>query len=505
MPQKLPMPFGNPSTYAGHSGVDFAQPRGKAIKALGRGKVVSIHYTELGGWWTTVAYDVGCTLGNGHQDRKPTIVSVGQIVNEGQDIGFVGSLGTRSTGPHLHETNKYNQTYAGTMAWLDPNRVVGQSAPTGGGTVSSNWPARELYGEAWVREAQRKLALLGLYSGDNDGKDGPGTQAATKVLQLAGGLKDDGVYGPKTNALADLILAGHNNIESRPVSDIQRVIGVVADNIWGGKTSFGCYVWQRKNGLTADAIWGPASDAKAFPKTTEPAPSKPVLPARVAREITYPEANRAWTPPYAYRIKDGQPNVRSQKITGIAIHHTGNVVDQESFFTSQNDRISCPNLYINARAEEIELVPYHLKPTSTGAADEYCIAIEVQDVTDAPTWGISDAQHEVIAQFVAWVSRQTSLGGVQVAVPLDRQHVKGHREFAESTNGTICPGPSMRLDWIVERAKQIVNPPAPEPEPDMVTVPRTELEKLRDDLAGMGSEVATAFGELAAKPAGWLS
>ena len=254
----LPMPFGNPSTYPGHSGVDFGQSRGKAIPALGPGKVLRIKKTSLGGWWTTIQYDAGCTLGSAHQDREPTVVSVGQRVVAGQTIGFVGSLGANSTGPHLHLTDVNNQTYAATMARLDRNRVVGAAAPTGGGTVSSNWPARALYGEAWVREGQRKLALLGLYSGDNDGKDGPQMQAATKVLQLAGGLKDDGVYGPKTNALADLILAGHNNIAARPVADIQRVIGVVVDNIWGGKTSFGCYVWQRKNGLTADAIWGPA-------------------------------------------------------------------------------------------------------------------------------------------------------------------------------------------------------------------------------------------------------
>lgn len=133
---KLPMPFSNPRTYTNHSGVDFPQKRGTPIPALGPGTVLRTPYTERGGWWTTIRYDNGVTLGSAHQDTKPSI-PVGKRVAAGDTIGHVGSLGLNSTGPHLHLENINSPTYAGVMAVLDTSRVVGAGAPasTGGGTV----------------------------------------------------------------------------------------------------------------------------------------------------------------------------------------------------------------------------------------------------------------------------------------------------------------------------------------------------------------------------------
>lgn len=127
----LPMPFPNPRTYPNHSGVDFPQDRGTPIRASGPGRILRLPYTLAGGYWTTVQYDNGVTLGYAHQDRQVTVVKVGQRVTEGTIIGYVGSLGLRSTGPHLHLTDINDQTYTATMARLDTTRVVGQGALAG--------------------------------------------------------------------------------------------------------------------------------------------------------------------------------------------------------------------------------------------------------------------------------------------------------------------------------------------------------------------------------------
>jgi peptidoglycan hydrolase-like protein with peptidoglycan-binding domain len=143
--------------------------------------------------------------------------------------------------------------------------VIGGHAAGG----STGFPAREAYGADWVIAGQRKLARLGLYSGEIDGWDGGVTQLAAKALQKILGVTEDGVYGPVTNAGADLILAG-GNFTSRPVAEIQAKVGAKADGVWGPLTSLAVYVWQKLAGLVADAQWGPASDAKAFPPLPEP-------------------------------------------------------------------------------------------------------------------------------------------------------------------------------------------------------------------------------------------
>lgn len=125
---KMPMPYGNPRTYPGHSGVDFPQNRGTAIRASGPGVVLRIPYTLRGGYWTTIRYDVGVTVGYAHQDRPATDVKAGDRVREGTIIGRIGSKGLLSTGPHLHMEIIGAGTYAAVWQWFDRTRVVGVPA-----------------------------------------------------------------------------------------------------------------------------------------------------------------------------------------------------------------------------------------------------------------------------------------------------------------------------------------------------------------------------------------
>ena len=127
----LPIPFGNPYTYAGHSGVDFPQMRGTPFRASGPGVVSSIDYSPRAGHTVWVRYDNGPNVGYAHMDSRTTDVRVGDRVVEGTVLGRVGSLGTASTGPHLHVEVAGHATTAGFWKFFDRNRVVGQGSSAG--------------------------------------------------------------------------------------------------------------------------------------------------------------------------------------------------------------------------------------------------------------------------------------------------------------------------------------------------------------------------------------
>ena len=127
----IPIPFGNPYTYAGHSGVDFPQMRGTPFRASGPGVVSSIDYSPRAGHTVWVRYDNGPNVGYCHMDYRTSNVRVGQRVEEGAVLGLVGSLGLASTGPHLHVEVAGHATTAGFWKFFDRNRVVGQGSSAG--------------------------------------------------------------------------------------------------------------------------------------------------------------------------------------------------------------------------------------------------------------------------------------------------------------------------------------------------------------------------------------
>jgi len=94
---------GAPTSYR-HSGLDIAAPTGTEIKAVNRGKVVLAMPLTLTG--NTIIIDHGEGLFSVYYHMHENFMAVGEMVEQGQKIGTVGTTGF-STGPHLHFTMSY--------------------------------------------------------------------------------------------------------------------------------------------------------------------------------------------------------------------------------------------------------------------------------------------------------------------------------------------------------------------------------------------------------------
>ena len=113
-----------------HRGVDYAAPRGTAVKASGDGKVVFAG--RKGGYGRTIILRHGSiyTTLYAHLSRFSKGVRPGKRVEQGQIIGYVGSTGL-ATGPHLH----YEFRVRG--AHRDPLKVkLPQAAPLAQGYMA---------------------------------------------------------------------------------------------------------------------------------------------------------------------------------------------------------------------------------------------------------------------------------------------------------------------------------------------------------------------------------
>ncbi len=82
-----------------HTGIDLAIAQGTPIKAAMSGKVATVGWTNVYGNYVIVTHSNGYQTLYAHM-QKYTVKS-GQYVDQGTQIGLVGSTGY-STGPHLH-------------------------------------------------------------------------------------------------------------------------------------------------------------------------------------------------------------------------------------------------------------------------------------------------------------------------------------------------------------------------------------------------------------------
>ena len=82
-----------------HAGEDIPASYGAEILAAASGTVTTAGWVSGYGNYTVIDHGGGTMTAYGHQSS--ILVSVGQYVQQGQVIGYVGSTGN-STGPHLH-------------------------------------------------------------------------------------------------------------------------------------------------------------------------------------------------------------------------------------------------------------------------------------------------------------------------------------------------------------------------------------------------------------------
>ena len=82
-----------------HPGIDIAAGYGADIRAAESGKVILADYN--GGYGNCVVIDHGGGFSTLYGHMKSILVSEGQLVEQGDVLGGVGSTGN-STGPHLH-------------------------------------------------------------------------------------------------------------------------------------------------------------------------------------------------------------------------------------------------------------------------------------------------------------------------------------------------------------------------------------------------------------------
>ncbi|HEY7106124.1 MAG TPA: peptidoglycan DD-metalloendopeptidase family protein [Acidimicrobiia bacterium] len=98
-----------------HSGVDFAAGCSTPIHAAGTGQVISAGPNGGYGNATIINHGGGLATLYGHQSS--IAVSVGQVVQQGAVIGYVGSTG-KSTGCHLHFEVRVNGNPVNPLGYL---------------------------------------------------------------------------------------------------------------------------------------------------------------------------------------------------------------------------------------------------------------------------------------------------------------------------------------------------------------------------------------------------
>lgn len=395
---------------------------------------------------------------------------------------------------------------------LDPDGIFG---PATRSKMEAKAPAKA---DKAVKDRQSWLnKILGINL-TVDGIDGPETTNAIRTYQGILGAEPDGIWGDNTQRLHALMYAAVTNAEKdlpvvvdslygwgtiaklqkrlgvkidaqegpTTVKALQTALGAKPDGEWGTETTT---LLQAAIGANPDGDFGPdtvkklqlfLNSGKPFTKQEKPpVVVKPPVESATPRPATYPSAIRAWLVPLR------SARTKGSVIDTLVVHHQGNTNDDEEFFKTANARTSCPTWQVKANGKVVEFIDPGQRPSSTADWNDRSVAIETQNTSMAPNWGISEESKKAIAEIAVWLSKQTEINGVPVKFTIDRAHVVGHNETGAAT---ACPGPSMDLDGIVRLANEMAKPtpaPEPEPEPDTVQVERKWLQSILDKVKAL--------------------
>ncbi|WP_336628450.1 MULTISPECIES: peptidoglycan-binding protein [unclassified Microbacterium] len=364
---------------------------------------------------------------------------------------------------------------------------------------------------SWNRTGRSTADIQRLVGANPDGIHGPETDAKLRAWQVANRLDADGIFGvlcdavgfpidtdgdPGVRTFAKLQHRTGAKIDGELGADtwgrLQTALGVPSDGIPGPVTY---EALQRAVGASPDGLIGPETWRKtqAFLNTGKPFPRVGVNPTSPAtptvKAPARPSDDTAVPGVWLGKWSDNR-EARTDKVRYFVVHHAADPRDpatQVQRFMSPNDRSVSPTWFVGADGIARKIVHPDDRQWTTGRIiDQQAVTVETQNVTGAPTWLISDESHEQIAQLVVWAAKRYGF-------PIDRQHVLGHSEaraaLDPSIGATACPGPSMDLDRIVKRARELASP-APVPTPDTVPVKRSWLESVRDGINALLGRVA---------------
>ena len=110
------------NTIRAHKGVDYAAPTGTPIRAAGAGRIRFRGRRGGFGNMVEISHANGIVTRYGHMSRFAAGQRVGQHVDQGQVIGYVGMTGL-ATGPHLHFE------FIDHGVSIDPQKAVRRSQP----------------------------------------------------------------------------------------------------------------------------------------------------------------------------------------------------------------------------------------------------------------------------------------------------------------------------------------------------------------------------------------
>jgi hypothetical protein len=255
------------------------------------------------------------------------------------------------------------------------------------------------------------------------------------------------------------------NFTTRATSEIQELVGVTPDGDYGGATTKAVKAWQEDHDLVADGDWGALSDGVGFARTPE----------------------FGWLDRAVETVCGTK--VAGRKITGVVFHHTATKADQRGYFAGKNDRLSCPWAYLMSDGVATGFVRASLQPWSTGVHDRDRLAVEIQNTTWAPDWGISDAAQAAAIDLLVALAQASEIDGVPVEFVLDREHVVIDSDF----RATECPGPYVksRVDgWITQARERVASEGPGEIPVGRVDVDRDELAGIADAAKGIGDALS---------------
>ncbi len=145
-----------------HPGIDFAAPYSTPVRAVGDGAVIKAGFGGGYGRMIEIRHRDGMITRYGHLRGFASGLREGQVVGQGQVIGFVGSTGL-STGPHLHFETLVNGVST------DPNRTLRNAS----GVL--------LTGNSRLAFAQVRDALAGRLALSRPDARSPATDSAASV------------------------------------------------------------------------------------------------------------------------------------------------------------------------------------------------------------------------------------------------------------------------------------------------------------------------------------